>query len=166
MPIQGLPDIGEPVEGFSRRIYLATKNIRFEPLTIPFNLQFQAFGWLPDIALTIWEPEEAIGVENKLLEIEKKVEELAKNQRKTLTFTLSDVQYLEHPEESSLVISRFSIPIDYETYEVGRFSRIDSDEIISDPILDANPNLLIARFTSEERIEPGTISVKIVVQEQ
>ncbi len=166
MPVQGMPDIGEPVEGFSRRIYLATKNVRFEPLTIPFQLQFQAFGWLPDIALTIWEPEEPTGVENQLLEIEKKVEELSRNQRKTLTFTLSNVQYLRHPEEESLTISKFSIPINYKTYEVGRFSLIGSDEIISDPILDAAPNLLTARFTSENRIEPGTISVKIVVQEE
>jgi hypothetical protein len=71
--------VGES-EGISRIVYFARKKIRFENLEVPFQLQFQAFGYIPDIILNIWEPDAipvslaAKNIEDRLARIEQKLD--------------------------------------------------------------------------------------------
>jgi hypothetical protein len=87
----------------------------------------------------------------------------AEQSENTFLLTLSHVVRSEpHPEESDLWLTIFEEKTGYDSYEVGRFYSQNTNDVVSDPIVETYPNRLIASFTSKKPIQPNSIKVRIV----
>jgi hypothetical protein len=67
------------------------------------------------------------------------------------------------PEYPALWVTVFEENTGYDVYELGRFYTADTDEIVSDPIVETYPNRVKATFTRAKPVEPNTIKMRIVI---
>ncbi len=152
------PGIEEPFTGTRRRLYLGNQILRFDNLTLPYEGRFYPVGWLPDATVIAWEPDSVLDADvTSLLEEVKDLQEKVTGEE----LILRNGNYREVPDEPGLIESTFVESVPFDRYEAGRFKLIATEQTLSDPIIQMQPKRLIVIFTSNRRIEPGTVRVKI-----
>ncbi len=81
--------------------------------------------------------------------------------KNTFMLELDNPTYSKDPERSELWVTTFSQPVPYSSYEVGRYYD-QRNQVISDPITDAQPYKLVSIFTADQPIPPDAYKVRIV----
>lgn len=152
------PGIETPFTGASRRVYLRSQILRFDNLGLPYQGEFYPVGWLPDVTIIAWEPEDPVEEDvTTLLEEVKELQEKITGEE----LVLRNGIYREVPGEPDLIESVFVEAVRFDKCEVGRFRLIADERTISEPIIQTRPRQLIVTFTGTRQIEPGTIKTKI-----
>jgi hypothetical protein len=78
---------------------------------------------------------------------------------------LENVFYRESPDDPALILSIFreSTGLGSHNFEVGRFYKVDSNELVSDPAIDfIGSDAIEVTFTGLEPVEPRTLRVAII----
>jgi hypothetical protein len=95
-----------------------------------------------------------------------KIEELVMKDespsQNTFLLDLDNPSYARDPERPELWVTTFTQDVPYGRYEVGRYYDSTSNQVIGDPITDAQPYRLIAIFTANRPISPSEYNVRIV----
>ncbi len=95
------------------------------------------------------------------ISLEQLVLDTQNDTRNTFMLDLDNPTYSKDPERSELWVTTFNQPVPYSSYEVGRYYD-QRNQVISDPITDAQPYKLIAIFTADQPIPPDLYKVRIV----
>ena len=122
---------------------------------IPYSISLQFPKYLEDISYEIWQYVDQSGRYSSSLLLSE-LKEAVEGQEIVLRNVL-----WEPVEGTDLIISTFTESVRYTRFLVGRFTRIESGQILSDPMVSMSARQLIARFTSNQRIMPNTIKVQV-----
>jgi hypothetical protein len=121
---------------------------------IPYSIALQFPKYLEDVTFEIWEYTDNSGRYSPSILVQELAEAIEGTE-----ITLKNVVW--EPQDSGLIISTFTEFVPYTRYTVGRFAVISSGEIISEPKITVLAKLLVMQFTSNQRILPSTLKVKI-----
>jgi hypothetical protein len=142
------------------RIYPKRESLRIE-LPIPHNFQALQIKQQRIEVMKVWRKWKNT---DKLwtLKIEELVMKDEAPSQNTFLLELDNPSYSRDPERSELWVSTFNQDVPYGRYEVGRYYDAATNQVISDPITDAQPYKLIAIFTADRPIPPNEYKVRIV----
>lgn len=142
------------------RIYPKKEQLRIE-LPIPHNFQALQIKQQRIEVMKVWKRWKNT---DKLWTL--KLEELVMGDespsQNTFLLELDNPSYTRDPERSELWVTTFIQDVPYGRYEVGRYYNLATNQVISDPITDAQPYKLTAIFTAARPILPNEYKVRIV----
>jgi hypothetical protein len=151
---------GNEIVSSASRIYPKKESLRIE-LPIPHNFQALQIKQQRIEVMKVWRRWKNT---DKLwtLKIEELVMKDESPSQNTFLLDLDNPSYARDPERPELWVTTFTQDVPYGRYEVGRYYDSTSNQVIGDPITDAQPYRLIAIFTANRPISPSEYNVRIV----
>lgn len=122
---------------------------------IPYSLSLKIPKWIEDVDYEIWQYIDQSGRYSPSITLDKLIEAVEGQE-----ITLKNVVW-ERIEGTDLIVSTFTESVKYSRFIVGRFTSIQLEQILDDPLVAVSPRQLVAQFTSTKQILPNTIKVQV-----
>ena len=122
---------------------------------IPYSISLQFPRYLEDVTYEIWQYLDQSGRYSSSILLSE-LKESVEGQEIILRNVL-----WEPIEGTDLIVSTFTEPTKYTRFVVGRFTSVESGQILSDPVVAVSARQLVARFTSNQRLLPNTVKVQV-----